>query len=156
MNRTPASLAVMLLGAILLGTAANLLSPRRIPWTEDWTRHVERGAADAGLHVLDLTQVRRLVATGAHLILDARPPDAYNAGHLPGALSLPVDEVDVAFPPLAPALDPATPLLVYCSGRECDESLRLGEFLRDQGYTNVSIFPGGYEAWMAAPAGETP
>ena len=35
-------------------------------------------------------------------------------------------------------------LVLYCTGRECDESILLGVFLKDQGFTNVLIYAGGY------------
>jgi len=46
-------------------------------------------------------------------------------------------------------LTPDTPILTYCSGEECDESFQVSEFLREQGFTNVVLFAGGYTAWEA-------
>lgn len=144
------STAAVVLAGLALGTLANLVSPRRIPWTEDWGHYINRAAATHGLHVVALPQVQALVAAGAHVIFDARAEASYRAGHLPGALSLPADRVEALFPQYAPVLEPGTPMLVYCSGEECDESIQLGTFLRDQGHTNISIFTGGYTAWQAA------
>lgn len=153
MRRSASGAAVVLLTGLLVGTAANLVAPRRIPWTQDWTQHLTSQAATSGLRIVELADVRNLVRDGATLIFDARPNAEYGAGHLPGALSLPVDDFDALYPQFAPLLGPSTPLLVYCSGEECDESLLLGRQLHAQGHTNILLFPGGYGAWTAAEGG---
>lgn len=53
--------------------------------------------------------------TGDLVILDVRPGSEYDAGHLPGALSIPIDE-------LADRLDelpPGTEVVAYCRGAYC-------------------------------------
>ena len=47
-------------------------------------------------------------------------------------------------------LTPEQPILVYCSGQACDESLLVSSNLLEQGFTNVSLFAGGMEEWLAA------
>jgi rhodanese-related sulfurtransferase len=47
-------------------------------------------------------------------------------------------------------LTPEQPIVVYCSGPECDESLKLGEILITAGYTNIALFAGGMTAWTEA------
>ena len=143
-------MASILLVSILLGTAANLIPAHHIPWIGDWANYVKSQAATDGLQVIDLPRTRTLIAAGTHLVFDARAIASYDAGHLPGALSFPVDDFATLYPQYAPLLDPSTLILVYCSGEECDESLLLGKQLRDHGHTNISLFPGGYSAWSAS------
>ncbi len=146
----------LLLGAALaLGTAAQLVSPHRIPWRQDWSRYVESKALSAGLALANLSDVQRMVETQSHLLLDARPLADYDRGHLPGALSLPQTELDTYYEQVLPLLTPEQPLLIYCSGHECDESFLLSIYLREQGFTNVALFVGGYATWTAAQ-GEKP
>jgi rhodanese-related sulfurtransferase len=60
----------------------------------------------------ELLDVVRQVDSGGseYVLLDARPRDAYDSEHLPGALSIPLDEVaDVA-----ESLDPGRQFVVYC------------------------------------------
>ena len=129
---------------------AQAFSPTRIPWREDWSRYVETKALQAGLPLAALADVQRMVREQSHLVLDARPVADYDRGHIPGALSLPQTELDTYYPQILPLLTPAQPVLVYCSGQECDESFLLSVYLREQGYTNVALFVGGYQAWTAA------
>ena len=136
--------------ALTLGTLAQTVSPNRIPWHADWSRYVETKALAAGLTLATLADVQDMVRAQTHLLLDARPVSDYDRGHLPGALSLPQTELDTFYPQIMPLLTPDQPVLVYCSGKECDESFLLSEFLRKQGHTNLSLFVGGYLAWQAA------
>jgi rhodanese-related sulfurtransferase len=96
-------------------------------------------------------EAQRLLAAGA-TPLDARRPEDFATGHLPGALNLPVEEFDLYFPRIQPRLDRATPLVVYCGGGECTLSHELAQALRPMGF-RVKILRGGLEAWKAAGLG---
>lgn len=136
--------------AALLGVAAQFVSPTRIPWTQDWSRYVESRALDAGIPLANLDATKAIIDTRSHLVLDARKIADYDAGHIPGAMSLPHSALEESFPAFAPMLTPDLPILVYCSGKDCDESLLLGDFLRKQGFTNVTLYVGGFLEWKAA------
>lgn len=143
--------------SLALGALAQTFSPTRIPWREDWSRYVESKALQAGLRLATLEDVAAMVERNTHLLLDARPVADYDRGHIPGALSLPQTQLDTYYPQILPLLTPDQPLLVYCSGQECDESLLLSAYLREQGFTNVTLFVGGYQAWSkTSPAQPEP
>lgn len=55
-------------------------------------------------------RLRDLVAQGAQLV-DVLPADEYKAQHLPGALSIPLRQLDARAPG---ELDPQTAAVVYC------------------------------------------
>ena len=146
--------AAVLIGiSLALGGAAQIFSPTRIPWHEDWSRYVESKALQVGLRLAAVEDVRAMVEQNTHLLLDARSVADYDRGHIPGALSLPQTQLDTYYPEILPLLTPDQPLLVYCSGLECDESLLLSAYLREQGFTNVTLFVGGYQAWSKAASG---
>lgn len=138
--------------ALVLGALAQTFSPTRIPWRADWSRYVETKALAAGLTLATLADVKVMVRDQTHLLLDARPVSDYDHGHLPGAFSLPQTDLDTYYPQIMPLLTPEQPVLVYCSGKECDESFLLSQFLREQGHTNVALFVGGFLEWQAAHA----
>ena len=83
------------------------------------------------------------------VVLDVREPDEYAAGHIPGAVLLPVGSIDgESAAALIPGRD--TLVLVYCrSGRR---SQTAAEVLAGLGYTDVAEF-GGILDW---PSGTEP
>ncbi len=78
-----------------------------------------------------------------HLILDVRRADEFAAGHIPGAVNLPNEEIGTARPEALPSLTQV--LLVYCrSGRRSKEAAAK---LAAMGYINVYEF-GGILDWQ--------
>ena len=85
-------------------------------------------------------EAHRLVAAGAHL-LDVRSAEEFGRGHLPGALNIPVQELDHRLGELGPT---SGDVVVYCrSGRRSSRATRL---LREHGFTRVHDL-GPMTAW---------
>lgn len=59
---------------------------------------------------VDIEQVRRLLERGAQLI-EVLPSNGYDEEHLPGAVSVPLQELT---PDTVERLDPARPVIAYC------------------------------------------
>ncbi len=99
-----------------------------------------------------LDQFRSAVERKSALILDARPSVFFEQGHVPGALSLPRDDFARDYQHLSPSLKAATdkPIIVYCAGGECHDSRLVANALLSLGFSNVSVFTGGWDAWSAA------
>ena len=148
--------------SLALGAAANRLRPAasRLPWIGDWNHHIENKAFQAGVPVAFLLQARERVANPATMVFDARIPEEYAAGHLPGAFSLPVGEVDARIGAFASRLTPDTPLLLYCGNSDCADGLDLALKLREYGFTDLTLYPGGFDEWSqyggAVRAGDEP
>lgn len=93
---------------------------------------------------------KRYHAAGAALFVDARSPDEYAAGHIPGAINLPFDDV-FKKPELAKALDAkGRPIFSYCDGGDCELSRSLAFSLLDQGQHRVVVFTDGMAGWNGA------
>ncbi|HUY60276.1 MAG TPA: metalloregulator ArsR/SmtB family transcription factor [Candidatus Dormibacteraeota bacterium] len=60
-------------------------------------------------------QLLARAARGDVVVLDVRPRDEYHAGHVPGALSVPLDEL----PERLAALPPDRTVVAYCRGPYC-------------------------------------
>ena len=99
-----------------------------------------------------LDQFRSAVERKNALILDARPSVFFEKGHVAGALNLARDDFARDYRRLSPTLKAATdkPIIVYCSGGECHDSRLVANALASLGFSNVSIFTGGWDAWSAA------
>lgn len=96
-----------------------------------------------------LAEVRELVNSGAVLI-DARDGALYADGHLPGALSLPLGEVEVQLAGFRQKVETDKPLVAYCNGYGCPDSFDLGMRLIKEGYRDVRVFEGGFLEWRDA------
>jgi rhodanese-related sulfurtransferase len=142
--------ALLLVCAAILGTAAQFLSPRAIPWMERHSQRIEVRAMQAGLTIVDVEKARAILEAGEYLVFDARRAAEFDTGHLPGAVSFPYESREAGYDEMAALLQPAQPVMVYCSGPECDDALLLGEFLKNQGSQEVSLFLEGTTGWKAA------
>jgi rhodanese-related sulfurtransferase len=73
--------------------------------------------------------VERL-SDGNVVVLDVRPEEEYRAGHIPGALSVPVDALEAALQ----ALPKDKEIVAYCRGPYCVFSDEAVTLLRSRGY----------------------
>ena len=76
------------------------------------------------------------------VLLDARSPEAFGAGHLPGALSVPHATIDAR---VAGEL-PDGLVVAYCWGPGCNAATKAGARLAAQG-RRVKEMLGGFEYW---------
>jgi rhodanese-related sulfurtransferase len=97
-----------------------------------------------------LEAVKRLFDAGAAVIVDAREPDEYAAGHIAGALSLPFDEATAEPERLEGLRVGGRPIVTYCGGGTCEVSLGLAWELIAAGQTRVVVYVGGYGEWAEA------
>lgn len=75
-------------------------------------------------------ELRRLVREGEVTLLDARPRAEYEAGHIPGALSIPVAELERRLSEVPTDRE----VIAYCRGPYCVYSLDAVTLLRERGY----------------------
>jgi rhodanese-related sulfurtransferase len=76
-------------------------------------------------------------------IIDVREPHEYRSGHVPGAASLPVDQV----PLHVSGLSRRRPLYLMCESG--NRSRRVAEYLHAHGFDAHTV-DGGTSAWRAA------
>lgn len=141
---------ILLVASVAAAVMMRWLDEDPLPLRYAWSEHVARTAEAKGMRTVTLQEAREIVSAFSHIVLDARKNADYEAGHLPGAMSLPLLDFDAQFPAISGLLMPDQPVMVYCSGYECDESLKLGEILVQSGYTNITLFAGGMSAWQEA------
>lgn len=96
-----------------------------------------------------LDEVQQLITAGGVLV-DARSPELFAAGHIEGALSLPLADIDVVLPDFTARIGKDRVVVTYCSGFGCPDSFDLGMRLIEAGYVDVRVFEGGYPEWRDA------
>jgi rhodanese-related sulfurtransferase len=88
---------------------------------------------------------RKLESREPFALVDALPPMSFAHSHLPGAINLTPQEVDVAAPRRLP--DKSTEIVVYCANPACESSIETAERLVALGYANVRHYAGGKDEW---------
>ena len=88
-----------------------------------------------------------ILSTNPPVLFEALPPRYYEAGHLPTAKPLPLEELERA-PELVPDKD--VPIVVYCASATCRNSNQAAAFLAMRGYANVAVYAGGKQDWTEA------
>ena len=90
-------------------------------------------------------QVQRLLEEGAQLV-EVLPAATYRKEHLPGAIGIPLKEMDRQS---VARLDRDRPIVVYCFDLQCDLSARAAWVLESFGFTQVYDYMAGKEDWFA-------
>lgn len=81
---------------------------------------------------------------GLVTVLDVRPPDEFETGHLPGAVNIPLSELEARLA----ELNPDDEIVAYCRGRWCVLSFEAVAALRARGF-NVRRLQDGLPEWRA-------
>ena len=84
------------------------------------------------------------------LIVDARSSELFDMGHIDGAMSLQMLEVDAELPRFLEQVAKDRAVITYCSGFGCPDSFDLAVVLLESGYLDVRVFEGGYPEWRDA------
>ncbi len=90
-------------------------------------------------------ELRRRLRDSSLTIVDVLPAVSYAAGHIPGALSIPLEEIASRARELLP--DRAAEIVVACGNRKCDRSENAWQQLHELGYTNVRDYRAGIADW---------
>ncbi|MEU4924764.1 rhodanese-like domain-containing protein [Streptomyces parvus] len=78
-------------------------------------------------------------------VIDVRTPGEYAAGHLPGALNIPLDHIQRALPDIRDAAHRKDVLVVCASGARSENACKI---LAENGITTTTL-SGGIGAWAA-------
>ena len=81
-------------------------------------------------------------------LVEALPAQYYDAGHLPGAINLPLDALEHRSADVLPDKD--LEIVVYCAGPTCQNSHVAQRKLTTMGYGKVRVFTGGKAEWSQA------
>ncbi len=91
-----------------------------------------------GMEPVDREELLALVRQGAVTVLDVRPAEEFTAGHVAGALSVPLDELKLHLSDLPRDRE----IVAYCRGPYCVLSVEAVEILRAEGFHAIRIEEG--------------
>ena len=85
------------------------------------------------------------VRTGTATALDVRPEDEFSRGHIPGAINIPLGQLERRLAELPPNVE----VVAYCRGPWCVLSFEAVAMLRQRGF-HVRRLEDGYPEWKMA------
>jgi rhodanese-related sulfurtransferase/DNA-binding transcriptional ArsR family regulator len=97
------------------------------------------------LEPIDAAELRRRLKAGDVTVVDVRPALEYEAGHIEGALSLPLDSLETH----VRSLPKGRPVVAYCRGPYCVLAIEAVERLRTRGY-DARRLATGFPEWQLA------
>ena len=101
-------------------------------------------AANSQLEPVDEAALRARVRKGQVTLLDVRPPEEFAAGHIPGALSVPLPELARQLSKLPKRRE----VVAYCRGPYCVLAVEAVKQLRARGFRAVRLEEGVLD-WAA-------
>ncbi len=97
------------------------------------------------LEPLARTELLERVRDGLVTVLDVRPPEEYAAGHLPGAVNVPLARLEEQFD----EMDQGHEVVAYCRGPHCILAFEAVARLREHGFTAYRL-EDGFPEWRLA------
>jgi len=94
---------------------------------------------------VDHRELRRLARSGAVTVIDVRPSNEFAAGHVKGAINVPVAELDRHIKELPRDRE----IIAYCRGPYCVLAYKAVERLRERGF-RARRMEDGFPEWKAA------
>ncbi len=118
------------------------LAEARLSDLEQITRVFLEGREE--LDAVDRHTLLTLAREGAVTVLDVRPVEEYRAGHIPGAVSIPLKELESRLSELPGNQE----IVAYCRGPYCVLAVQAVELLRTRGF-RVKRLTDGVLDWRA-------
>lgn len=116
--------------------ALRRLAEDRLAEMREFTAHFL--ADRARLTAVDRRRLLRRLRAGEIVVLDVRASDEFEAGHIPGARSIPIGDLERALGTLPRSKE----IVAYCRGPYCGLSERAVALLRRHGYRASRIHDG--------------
>ncbi len=119
-----------------------VLAETQLAEVEQISRRFFEGRRD--LEPIDRDGLVKRVRKGEVIVLDVRPAEEYRAGHIPGALSIPIQELKRRLSELPKSKE----IVAYCRGPYCVFSDEAVELLRAKGFEAFRLDEGVLD-WRA-------
>lgn len=127
-----------------LGLAVNTLSTKPLSLVRE---DVPLEQQEEKWETVTAADVMEHINSGTAIIIDARDPNEYEAGHIPGSLNLSETQFIDTFQELGDSLPREIPLIVYCQGGDCDQSHAVLDQLSEFGFEMLMIYNEGWNEW---------
>lgn len=134
--------------ALLCGTLYHFVNNEGLLANANATASIQEAHVGNFIPKVSEKKVHKLLDSGT-VFIDARIARDYEAGHLEGSISVPVDANDVERRKATDHISKDARIVLYCQSAKCKFAETVAVKLMDDGFSNISIFRGGWAEWVA-------
>jgi len=141
--------------ALLTAFLYNHFAPNGIALFGQWetskgvvTANSKTESINSSIEINNPEIVKQIIEDKKGIILDVRPREVYDQGHLPTSLNYPLIEFDEMVPKILGSMKRSNSIIVYCASFECTDSHTFAEQLIALQYSDVKVFSGGFRQWQ--------
>ena len=140
----------ILLVLLLFGcSAASTLKPEPELAANATAKATKAPVEQIAERVITTAEVQQIIsgpAASSYFIVDARPANKFEAGHVPGAINLPKALLSQNLD----KLPKDKTIIFYCGGLACKLSPQSAEIALQNGFTDVKVWYAGMPGWIRA------
>lgn len=133
--------------ALLCGILYHFANDEGLLANANATELIQRAHVANFIPKIDERKVHKLLDSDT-VFIDARLARDYKAGHLDGAISVPVDANDLELQKVTAKISKDSRIVIYCQSARCKYAEKVATKLQNNGYSNISIFKGGWAEWV--------
>jgi rhodanese-related sulfurtransferase len=99
---------------------------------------------------ISVSEARQMAEKGEAVIIDVRQQQYYEEGHIPGALLMPLDNLEKLVRSGRAPIMTSDMLILYCDCPAEESSLMAASILAHYGFSKIYVMKGGWQAWKDA------
>jgi rhodanese-related sulfurtransferase len=125
----------------------------KVAWRGELTAYLDKIAEHRrvtefkGVPSVSLEEAHKLWQEGQTLFVDARFSDEYAELHISKAINVPLENLSDIKNTGILGLPRDRRIVVYCARRQCHAALKVAKHLQTLGFSRVSAFLDGFQAW---------
>ncbi len=114
------------------------------------TASIKKAYETSFLPKISVADVRYLLKQDRDcLLIDARFASDYASGHIDGAINIPMNSSSEKRQSTLKGIGKSKQIVVYCQSASCKFAEKVAIKLMDDGFSDISIFKGGWQEWVA-------
>jgi len=134
--------------ALIIGMLFHFANDEGLLANANATASIQKAHAGNFITKISEMKVQKLLDTDT-VFIDARRARDYKRGHLEGAISIPVDSNDIELKKATADIAEDARVVLYCQSAGCKYAEIVAVKLKDEGFSNISIYKGGWAEWAA-------
>lgn len=143
-----AECAALGIAALLCGMLYHFANDEGFLAHENATASIQQAHQGSFIPKISESKVQKLLDTDT-VFIDARFTRDFEAGHLEGAINVPVDANDLEHQKVTADIAKDARIVLYCQSATCKFAEIVAIKLIKEGFSNISIFRGGWNEWVA-------